>query len=313
MACVERHINEVPNTFITKYVFSFDHKVIARQFFWFSIFWLSIAGVMTLMTRWASAYPGEAFPFLGNFLFPDSAGVIPPDTYASLVSLNGTILIAFAITPLLIGCFGSFLTPLMIGAKNFIFPTLNMLSFWFTFASGAILLASFFLPLGPASVGWASYPSLATLIELPGAGQALWLVSLLLLGISSIMGAINYITTVIYLRAPGMSYMDMPLSVWGFWLSSILSAIFVPVLGVGLVLLTFYPALFPYVLRIFSHPEIYILVLPAWGIVSDLLSFFSRKPALVYALPIFHFQPRNTLAPSGSLVTKATFWAFCIQ
>jgi cytochrome c oxidase subunit 1 len=299
MAFFEQDIHDAPTTFLSKYVFSFDHKVIAKQFLWYGIAFLGIGGMMALLIRWTLAFPGEAFPVLGPILFPNSAGVVPPDTYAMLFTLHGTIMIFFAITPILIGAFGNFCIPLMIGARDMVFPTLNMLSFWLAVVSALLLLASLFTPLGGAAGGWTSYPTLSTLIGSPGIGQTLWCLSLFVLGVSSTMGAVNYIATIITLRAPGMGYFDMPLTVWGLWLTAILNAIFLPVLGAGLLLLTFDrvfgttfflagaaatsgsgdPVLFQHVFWIFGHPEVYILILPAWGIVSDLLSFFARKPA----------------------------------
>ncbi len=299
MAFFEQHIHSEPTSFLSKYVFSFDHKVIGKQFLWYGIFFLGIGGMMALMIRWTLAFPGEAFPIIGHFLFPETGGIVPPDTYAMLFTMHGTIMIFYAITPILIGAFGNFLIPLQIGARDMVFPLLNMLSFWMAFVSAVILLASLFTPLGAAAGGWTSYPTLSTLIGSPGAGQTLWTLALFILGASSTMGAINYITTIIVLRAPGMGYFDMPLSVWGLGLTAILNAIFLPVLGAGLLLLifdrvfgtTFFlagaaattgtgdPVLFQHVFWIFGHPEVYILILPAWGIVSDLLSFFARKPA----------------------------------
>lgn len=304
MAFVEQHIHDAPTSFWSKYLFSFDHKVIGKQFLWYGIFFLMVGGLMAMMIRWTLAYPGVPFPLIGNLLFPHTGGVVPPDTYAMLFTMHGTIMIFFAITPILIGAFGNFCIPLMIGARDMIFPTLNMLSFWFSMASGVLLLASLCLPLGAAAGGWTSYPTLSTNIGQPGMGQTLWLLSLFLFGVSSTMGAVNYITTVITLRAPGMDYFKMPLTIWGIWLTSILNAIFVPVLGAGLLLLTFDrvfgttfflagaaatsgrgdPVLFQHVFWIFGHPEVYILILPAWGIVSDLLSFFARKPAFGYKM-----------------------------
>lgn len=292
-------IHPEPTTFWSKYIFSFDHKVIAKQFLWYGIFFLGVGGLMALLIRWTLAYPGVPFPVIGNLLFPGSNGIVPPDTYAMLFTLHGTIMIFYAITPILIGAFGNYCIPLMIGARDMAFPLLNMLSFWFAFLSGLVLLISFITPLGAAAGGWTSYPTLSTLIGSPGAGQTLWCVAIFLFGISSTMGAVNYVTTVITLRAPGMGYFDMPLTIWGLWLTAILNAIFVPVLGAGVILLildrimgtTFFlagasatsgsgdPVLFQHVFWIFGHPEVYILILPAWGIVSDLLSFFSRKPA----------------------------------
>lgn len=304
MAFLEQHIHDEPKTFISKYIISYDHKVIGKQFLWYGIFWLLVGGLMAMLIRWTLAYPGVPFPVIGGLLFPHTGGVVPPDTYAMLFTMHGTIMIFFAITPILIGAFGNFCIPLMIGARDMIFPTLNMLSFWFSMASGGLLLFSLCLPLGAAAGGWTSYPTLSTNIGQPGAGQTLWLLSLFLFGASSTMGAVNYITTVITLRAPGMDYFKMPLTIWGIWLTSILNAIFVPVLGAGLILLTFDrvfgttfflagaaatsgkgdPVLFQHVFWIFGHPEVYILILPAWGIVSDLLAFFSRKPAFGYKM-----------------------------
>ncbi len=288
-----------PKTFLSKYVFSYDHKVIGKQFLWYGIFFLFVGGLMALMIRWTQAYPGEAFPVIGSFLFPETGGVIPPDTYAMLFTLHGTIMIFYAITPILIGAFGNFCIPLMIGARDMAFPLLNMLSFHIAAVSGIILLSSLFFPLGGAAGGWTSYPTLSTLIGSAGSGQTLWCLAIFVLGVSSTMGAVNYITTVISFRAPGMGYFDMPLTIWGLWLTAILNAIFLPVLGAGVLLLifdrvfgtTFFlagaaatsgtgdPILFQHVFWIFGHPEVYILILPAWGIVSDILSFFSRKPA----------------------------------
>jgi cytochrome c oxidase subunit 1 len=304
MAFLEQHIHDEPKTFVSKYLISYDHKVIGKQFLWYGIFFLLVGGLMAMLIRWTLAYPGVPFPLIGKMIFPHTGGVVPPDTYAMLFTMHGTIMIFFAITPILIGAFGNFCIPLMIGARDMIFPTLNMLSFWFSTASGILLLASLCLPLGAAAGGWTSYPTLSTNIGQPGAGQTLWLLSLFLFGASSTMGAVNYITTVITLRAPGMDYFKMPLTIWGIFLTSILNAIFVPVLGAGLLLLTFDrvfgttfflagaaatsgkgdPVLFQHVFWIFGHPEVYILILPAWGIVSDLLAFFSRKPAFGYKM-----------------------------
>jgi len=299
MASFEQHMHPKPTTFISKYIISYDHKVIGKQFLWYGILGLGIGGMMALLIRWTLAFPGEAFPILGQFLFPETNGVVPPDVYAMLFTMHGTIMIFYAITPILIGAFGNFCIPLMIGARDMVFPTLNMLSFHFAVLSFVLLLAGLFTPLGAAAGGWTSYPTLSTLVGSPGIGQTLWTLAIFVLGVSSTMGAINYITTIIVLRAPGMGYFDMPLTVWGLWLTAILNAIFLPVLGAGCLLLIFDrtfgtqfflagaaatngvgdPVLFQHVFWIFGHPEVYILILPAWGMVSDFLSFFARKPA----------------------------------
>ncbi len=299
MERIEQEIHHEPTSFLRKYLFSTDHKMIAKQFLWYGFFFLFIGGIMALLIRWVLAYPTIPFPLLGKLLYFNNAGLVSPQEYASLFTLHGTIMIFYAITPLLIGAFGNYCIPLMIGARDMAFPTLNMLSFWFMVISGVLLLASFFLPLGAAAGGWTSYPTLSTLIGSPGHGQTFWCLAIFFLGISSTMGAINYITTIIAYRAPGMHYFRMPLTIWGLLLTAILNVIFLPVLAAGILLLlfdrlfgtTFFlagagaisgsgdPILYQHVFWIFGHPEVYILILPAWGIVSDLLSFFSRKPA----------------------------------
>jgi cytochrome c oxidase subunit 1 len=294
------HLHPEPTTFISKYIISYDHKVIAKQFLFFGLFWAVIGAFLSVLIRWALAYPGVPFPLLGKLLFPSSDGVIPADVYTMLFTMHGTIMIFFAITPILIGCLGNFLIPLMIGARDMIFPWLNMLSFWLSFVGGVLMFASFFVPLGASAVGWTSYPTLAHSQWSPGMGHTLWLLSLFFMGNSSIVGSINYITTVIRLRAPGMTMWKMPLTVWGLWLTAILNALFLPVLTAAFILLlldrtfgtSFFlaaaisdngtqgdPILYQHLFWIFGHPEVYIIILPAWGLVSDLLSFFSRKPA----------------------------------
>ena len=298
----EQHIHPEPESFVARYVFSMDHKVIAKQFLWYGLFFLAVGGTMAMMIRWQIGNPGTAFPVLGELLWPQNGGVMPPQAYASFFTMHGTLMIFFAITPILIGAFGNLLIPLMIGARDMAFPTLNMLSFWTNVLAGTAMIVSFFVPMGAAAGGWQAYPTLSTLVGQPGPGQTLWIVGIFLTGSASIMGAVNYITTVVRLRAPGMGYFQMPLSVWGIWLTAILNALFVPVLAAGVLLLfldrTFGshfflagaavtkgggdPILYQHLFWIFGHPEVYILILPAWGIVSDLLSFFSRKPAFGY-------------------------------
>jgi cytochrome c oxidase subunit 1 len=296
---MDAHIHPEPTSFLTKHVFSRDHKVIARQFLWLGLISLAIGGMMAMLIRWTLANPGVPFPILGKLLFSASDGVVPPDAYAALFTMHGTIMIFFAITPILIGAFGNFCIPLMIGARDMVFPILNMLSFWTAALATVVLMASLFVPYGAAASGWTAYPTLSTNVGQPGLGQTLWVAAVFLLGCSSIMGAVNYVTTVIAERAPGMGYFDMPLTVWGLWLTAILNAIFVPVIAAGLVLLFFDrvfgtsfflagsavtggggdPILYQHLFWIFGHPEVYILILPAWGVVSDLLSFFARKQA----------------------------------
>jgi cytochrome c oxidase subunit 1 len=289
-----------PTSFIWKYVFSTDHKVIAKQFLWTGLIFLLFGGMLAMLIRWQWAYPGEAVPdVLGGFLLYESDGVIGPAAYNSIFTMHGLIMIFWAITPALIGCFGNLCIPLMIGARDMAFPKLNMLSYWTFFLSGILIIASFFVQMGAAGAGWTTYPPLSTNIGTPGWGQTLVILAIFATGSATIMGSLNYVTTVIRLRTKGMGYMDMPLTVWGLWLTAILNVLFVPVLAAGALLCVFDrvfgtgffiagaqgagdPILFQHLFWIFGHPEVYILILPAWGIMSDLVSFFSRKPAYWY-------------------------------
>jgi cytochrome c oxidase subunit I len=294
-----------PTGFLRRHVFSLDHKVIGRQFLFLGLAFLAVGGLMAMLIRWQLARPGVPVPVVGKLLFGPSGGVISPVAYTALFTMHGTIMIFFAVTPILIGGFGNFCVPLMIGARDMAFPRLNMASFWTMAAATGVLTASFFVPLGPPEAGWTAYATLSTAIGAPGPGQTLWVVAIYLNGASSVMGAVNYITTVLRLRAPGMTYFRMPLTVWGFFLTSILNALFVPVLGAAMVLLFFDrvlgtqffiagttpgaggdPILYQHLFWLFGHPEVYILILPAWGIVGDLLAFFARKPVFGYRVTV---------------------------
>jgi cytochrome c oxidase subunit I len=279
--------------FLGKYVFSADHKVVAKQFLWAGLIFLAVGGGLAMMMRWQLAYPGQPLPGTGYS--------IGPAAYTQLFTLHGLIMIFFAVTPMMIGAFGNLCIPLMIGARNMAFPRLSTLSFW-TFALSLLLIvASTFVQFGTASAGWTTYPTLSTQVGTPGLGQTLVVVALLVTSVATLMGAANFVTTVIRLRAPGMNYMRLPLTVWGLWLTGILNLLFVPFLGAAAILLLldrefgtqFFiaaaqggtggdPILFQHLFWIFGHPEVYILILPAWGFVGDFLSFFARKPHYWY-------------------------------
>ncbi|MEM7248669.1 MAG: cbb3-type cytochrome c oxidase subunit I [Acidobacteriota bacterium] len=281
-------IHPDPTNFWKKYVFSTDHKVIARQFLWTGLLFLALGGFLAMVIRY-------------QWAFPDSRAIGPAE-YASTFTMHGLIMIFWAITPALIGCFGNLTIPLMIGARDMAFPLLNMLSYWTFFLSAVLIIASFMVELGAAAAGWTTYPPLSTQVGTPGWGQSLVVLAIFVTGSATIMGSVNYVTTVIRLRAPGMTWGRMPLTVWGLWLTAILNVLFVPVLAAGGLLLLldrhfgteFFiagaaattgagdPILFQHLFWIFGHPEVYILILPAWGIMGDLLSFFSRKPAYWY-------------------------------
>ena len=294
-------IHHPPTTFVKKYLLTVDHKVIAKQFLWVGLFFLAFGGLLALLIRWQLAFPGEPVPGLvGKLMFAHNDGVVGPAEYATLFTNHGLIMIFFAITPILIGCFGNFCIPLLIGARDMAFPWLNALSFWCFVGSCVVVIMSFFQELGAAAAGWTTYAPLSTQVGTPGSGQSYMVMAIFITGSATIMGSVNYIATVIRLRAPGMTYMKMPLTVWGLWLTAILNLLFVPVLAAGAILLQmdrsfgteFFianavgfegdPILFQHLFWIFGHPEVYILILPAWGIMGDIIAVFSRKPAYWY-------------------------------
>ena len=290
-------IHPPPTSFWRRYVFSIDHKVIAKQFLWAGLLFLLVGGALAMLIRWQWAFPYRPVPIVGRLLFGGS-GVIGPATYQQIFTTHGLGMIFFAVTPVLIGTFGNFLIPLMIGARDMAFPRLNMASFWTFLLSQLLVLASFFADLGSGGAGWTTYAPLSTNVGMPGRGQTLIVAAIFVTGVSSTMGAINYVTTVIRLRAPGMTWMRLPLTIWGLWLTAILNVLFVPVLGSAALLLLldrelgtqFFqasasavrgggdPILYQHLFWIFGHPEVYIMILPAWGIVGDVLAFFARKP-----------------------------------
>ncbi len=289
-----------PQTFWRKYIFSTDHKIIGIQFLFVSLFFLVVGGLLAMQIRWQLGWPGKPLP--GGGLLPEtmvSEGVILPEYYIQLVTMHGTFMVFFAIMPLLVGVYANFLIPLKLGAHDMAFPRINMASFWSALLAGLIMLASFFVPDGAARAGWTSYAPLSARPDLSGAhwGQILWCLSLVTLGLSSILGSLNYITTVINNRAPGMTWFRMPLSVWALFITAILGLLALPVLSGAAIMLVFDqtigthffdpPAggqalLWQHLFWFFGHPEVYILILPSMGFVSDVIANGSRKPIFGY-------------------------------
>ena len=296
-------------SFITTYVFSTDHKMIAKQFFWLALVMMILGGSLALMFRWQIAWPETqvwGFGWLSdeNEFMP--TGRIGPDVFNMLVTMHATIMVFFVIMPMFSGAFSNFLIPLMIGARDMAFPFLNMLSFWVAALSALIMLSGFFVEGGHAAAGWTSYAPLSMKEEYTGvgAGQTLWALSIFVLTIGSLMGSVNYITTIINMRTKGMHWFRLPTTVWALFVVAILSLLALPVLGAAGVLMIFdrvfetaffdpqkggQPLLWQHLFWYFGHPEVYILILPAMGIASDILSVFSRKPifgyrAMVYAI-----------------------------
>src|SRR5574341_343981 len=299
-AAHEAHGHHTELGFLRTYIFSLDHKMIGRQFLFSGLFMILIGGLLAMLVRWELAWPETAVPGLSFIPEPYMyGGVIPPQTYNALFTMHATIMIFFVVMPIMVGTFGNFLIPLMIGTRDMAFPKLNMLSFWVGAISTLVMLASFFVAGGPAAAGWTGYATLSAKATYTGVvlGQDLWIISLIIVGISSLMGSINYITTIINMRAPGMTYFRMPLTIWSLFITAILLLLALPVLTAALAMLLFdrtmgtsfflpegggEPLLWQHMFWFFGHPEVYVLVLPAMGVTSELLSTFSRKPIFGY-------------------------------
>ena len=305
-------------SFITKYIFSQDHKMIAKQFLVTGIVMAVIAMGLSILFRIQLAWPDKSFPILETFLGKwAEGGRIKPEFYLALVTIHGTIMVFFVLTAGLSGTFSNLLIPLQLGVRDMASPFMNMLSYWLFFTACVIMMASFFIESGPASAGWTVYPPLSALPKaIPGSGlgMTLWLFSMVLFVASQLMGGINYISTVLNMRTKGMDLWKMPLTIWAFFLTAILGVLSFPVLVAGVVLLifdrsfgtSFYlsdivmgsqilpneggsPILWQHLFWFLGHPEVYIVIMPALGISSEVISVNSRKPifgyhAMVYSL-----------------------------
>jgi cytochrome c oxidase subunit 1 len=306
------HEHHHKDTFITKYIFSIDHKMIAKQYLITGIV-MGVVGVfISMLFRLQLAWPDQSFKilniFLGDKYAPD--GVMANDIYLALVTIHGTIMVFFVLTAGLSGTFSNLLIPLQIGARDMASGFLNMISYWLFFLSSVIMLSSLFVESGPASAGWTVYPPLSALPQAvpgSGAGMTLWLVSMAIFIAASLMGSLNYIVTVINLRTKGMSMTRLPLTIWAFFVTAIIGVISFPVLLSAALLLIFdrsfgtsfflsdiyiagevlhyqggSPVLFEHLFWFLGHPEVYIIILPAFGITSEILSTHARKPIFGY-------------------------------
>jgi len=298
-------------SFISRYVFSTDHKVIAKQYLITGIFMAVVGLFLSAIFRLQLAFPDTAFPFLETILGKWApGGQLDPNFYLALVTMHGTFMVFFVLTAGLSGTFSNYLIPLQIGARDMASPFINMLSYWFFFLASVIMLASLFVSTGPAAAGWTIYPPLSALPQaIPGSGvgMTLWLVAMTFFIASSLMGGINYITTVLNLRTEGMSMMRLPLSIWALFLTAVIGVLSFPVLFAAALLLmfdrllgtSFYlsdifiggellhysggsPVLYQHLFWFLGHPEVYIVLLPALGIASEVISVHSRKPIFGY-------------------------------
>jgi cytochrome c oxidase subunit 1 len=300
------------DTFITKYIFSLDHKMIAKQYLITGII-MGVIGVgMSMLFRMQLAWPEQSFKIF-NVLLGDKwapNGVMANDIYLSLVTIHGTIMVFFVLTAALSGTFSNLLIPLQLGARDMASGFMNMLSYWLFFLSSVIMIASLFAEAGPANSGWTIYPPLSALpkaIGGSGMGMTLWLISMAIFIASSLMGSLNYIVTVINLRTKGMSMTRMPLTIWAFFVTAIIGVVSFPVLLSAALLLIFdrsfgtsfflsdiylagevlhyqggSPVLFEHLFWFLGHPEVYIVLLPALGITSEVLATNARKPIFGY-------------------------------
>ena len=272
------------------YIFSTDHKTIAKQYLSLALFWALLGGATTYLIRWQIAHPDTEAP---------GWGFIAPDFYNMLVTMHGTIMVFFVAMPILLAAFGNFLIPLMIGAKDMAFPRLNMLSFWIFTLASVVLIISFFVPGGAASAGWTGYPPLSAKAEYTGVewGMNLWLLSLALEFASFLLGGVNFLTTTMNMRAPGMTFFRLPIIVWMEVTAAVIFMLSVGPLIAGAVMLlmdrmigtTFYlpagggePLLWQHLFWFFGHPEVYVVLLPGLGIVLEVISVFCRKPVFAY-------------------------------
>ncbi len=305
-------------SFIRKYIFSEDHKVIAKQYLISGIVWALLGGFLSLVFRLQLGFPGIDLgwlkPILGERWF-DDAGKLDPNYYIALVTMHGTIMVFFVLTAGLSGTFSNFLIPLQIGARDMASGFINMLSYWFFFLSSVIMFASLFVQDGPAGGGWVVYPPLSALPDAApgsGTGMTMWLISMAIFIVSSLLGSVNYVTTVINLRTRGMTFDKMPLTIWSFTFTAILGILSFPVLFSAALLLifdrsfgtSFYlsdiyiagqalpnqggsPILFQHLFWFLGHPEVYIVILPALGMTSEIIATNSRKPIFGYRAMIF--------------------------
>ena len=298
-------------SFISKYVFSQDHKMIAKQFLITGMIWAIIGGLFSVLFRLQLGYPDATFPFLEDIFGKwAQGGKISPDFYYALVTMHGTILVFFVLTAGLSGTFANLLIPLQIGARDMASPMLNMLSYWFFFGASIVMFASLFVQTGPAAGGWTIYPPLSALgqaSEGSKIGMDLWLVSMALFIVSSLLGGLNYISTILNMRTKGMSMTRLPLTVWALFFTAVLGVLSFPVLLSGAILLlfdrnlgtSFYLSdivvkgeilpneggsaiLFQHLFWFLGHPEVYIILLPAMGMVSEVMSVNARKPIFGY-------------------------------
>ncbi len=325
------HHHDHHETFLTKYIFSQDHKMIARQFLITGIIWAFIGVLFSVLFRLQLGWPNETFPILETLLGAwAEGGKLSPQFYYALVTMHGTIMVFFVLTAGLSGTFSNLLIPLQIGARDMASPFINMLSYWFFLLAGVIMAISLFIQTGPAAGGWTAYPPLSALGQSnlgSQLGMTLWLLSMTMFVVSSLMGGLNYIATVLNMRTKGMTMFRMPLTIWAFFFTAVLGVLSFPVLLSGCILLMFDRSLgtsfylsdiyiggevltngagqmieggsailFQHLFWFLGHPEVYIVILPAMGMVSEVLATNSRKPIFGYHAMVYSIMAITIIA-----------------
>jgi cytochrome c oxidase subunit 1 len=312
------HRHPAPTSFIRKYIFSIDHKVIGIQYLFLAMASVFVGMLLSILMRLNLTWPGTQWPLLAK-LFPLGApnGIMQPEFYLSLVTMHGTMMVFFVLTTAPQGGFGNYFLPIQIGADDMAFPTLNMMSFWVTLVGFLVLISAFFVEGGAPLGGWTAYPPLSALGAVAGPGQGmgmnLWIVSIAIFCAGSLLGALNFITTLLNMRAKGMSLMRMPLTCWSWFTTAVLALLAFPVLLAAGILLfldrnagtSFFipgglvvsdnlinhkggsPILWQHLFWFFGHPEVYIAILPGMGATSHILSTFARKPVFGYRAMVF--------------------------
>ena len=294
------HAHGEPSSFWRRYVFSVDHKVIGKQYMSLSLFMALIGGLTAYLIRWQLAFPETPVPGFGFVPEPTMyEGVVPPEFYNALITMHGTVMIFFVAMPFLLGAFGNFLIPLMVGAPDMAFPRLNMMSFWTLCSASTLLVASFFVPGGAAAAGWTGYAPLSADALFTGVnwGLNLWLLALALEFASFLMGGVNFLTTAINMRAPGLTLTRLPLLVWMQLTAAVLFMLSIGPLIAGAVMLLFdrtigtgffLPArggdalLWQHLFWFFGHPEVYVVLLPGFGMLLEIFPVFTRRPIFAY-------------------------------
>jgi cytochrome c oxidase subunit 1 len=297
-----------------KYLVSTDHRHIGLLYAFTSLFFLLFGFSLVVIIRWQLAYPGEPVPYIGGLFGEANApgGIILPEFYNQLGAMHGTIMVFLGVVPLAVGAFGNYLVPLQIGAPDMAFPRLNLASYWFYAAGGVVMLVSFVVPGGAANNGWTSYPPLSDLA--PNHGQTMWLAGMLLIIVSSLLGALNFITTIIQLRAPGLTWFRLPFFVWAQFITAFLLLLAFPALQAAAILQGmdrlagtsfFLPSglavagrpldvagggnalLWQHLFWFLGHPEVYVLILPGMGIVAEVITNNTRKPLWGYRVMVY--------------------------